>query len=97
MESVYVITEVNYGEVCWECDTLERLEIFKDKNKALERFNCIIKERVSRLCDNDDWVLENDTNIENVKVGDLIRFFHREQDNWNSYFEVQLHEVKIQD
>ena len=97
MESVYVITEINYGEVCWDCDALERLEIFKDKNKALERFNCIIKERVNQLCDDNGWVVDNETDIENINVGDTIRFFYDHQENWNSYFEVQLHEVKIQD
>lgn len=96
MESVYVITEINYGDLCVDCEVLEDMEVFKDKDKALERFNCIIKESVSRLCDNDDWVLDNETDIENVKVGDLIRFFHREQDNWSSYFEIQLNEIEIQ-
>ena len=99
MESVYVITEINYGEVCWECDTLADMEVFKDKDKALERFNYLIKGHIDTqgagTCGT--WVLDEEADIENIKVGDTIRFFYGVQDNWDSYFEVQLHEVKIQD
>ena len=99
MESVYVITEINYGDLAVDCDVLEDMEVFKDKDKALTRFKCIIKEHIDTqgagTCGT--WVLDEEDDIENIKVGDTIRFFYGVQDNWDSYFEVQLHEVKIQD
>ena len=96
MESVYVITEINYGDLAVDCDVLEDMEVFKDKDKALERFNCIIKEHIDTIC-TENWVLDEEDDIENINVGDIIRFFYDHQENWNSYFEVQIQEVKIQD
>lgn len=92
MKKVYVITEVNYGEICWENDTIEYMEIFEDEDKALEFYkNKVLEEKNYH----DNYVLDNECDIENIEVGDTIRFFYDRQENWDCYFEIKIEEVEL--
>lgn len=92
MKKVYVMTEVNYGELCWECDAIQDIKIFEDEYKALSFFKEKVLDEVNV---EDDFVLDEEDDITDLKVGDIIRFFRSYQENWNEYFEIKLEEVEI--
>lgn len=92
MKKVYVVTEINYGELTWECDTIQSMEVFEDEEKALEFF----KEKVlDEVKNSNNYVVDEEDDIENIKIGDIIRFFYKYQENWNCYFEIKLEEVEL--
>lgn len=89
MNKVYVLTEINYGDFCLDCDTLQQLKIFSKEEDLIN----YCKQQINNNLQ--DFHLDNNCNIDDIKVGDVIRFFWNYQDNWQSYFELILSEEEI--
>lgn len=89
MEKVYIVYEMNYGDLILECDAANILGVYKNHGAAIEK----VKELIKNTLDDGYYILDEERN--NIERDNYVRFFYKCQENWNDYFEICIEEKEI--
>lgn len=90
MEKVYIVYEMNYGDLVPECDAANILNVYKNYEAALEK----AKELIKNTLDDGYYILDEER--DNIERDNHVRFFYNHQENWNDYFEICIETKEVQ-
>ena len=99
---MYLVYEIMYGELLYECGATNIVGLYNTKELAQEK----VKQMVERYLSEDDWVLDEeddwvlDENIFKITtsgtyLNNSVRLFWKEQENWSCYFEIEIKEMEL--
>lgn len=87
---MYLVYESNYGELQYEGDATSIIGLYKTKDEALE----IVKREVENNKEY-NFVLDNEDIDSSIEKRGCLTMFYNYQENWNSYFEIIIEEIKV--
>lgn len=87
---MYLVYESLYGELQQECDATNIIGLYGTKEKALAKVNELIQAEINE----GQYVLDCDRN--KLEEDNYVRFFYKEQENWNWYYELFIEKLEVQ-
>lgn len=87
---MYLVYESNYGELQYECDATTIIGLYKTKEQAIE----VAKREVENNKEY-NFVVDSEDIDSIFEKRDYLIMFYNYQENWDSYFEIIIEEIKV--
>ena len=79
-----------YGELC-DKEKQEDIEVYDEEIVFEHEYCAVVQEEFKKWLDKDikaDYIIDNEQEEIDYKLGNKVRLFYGEQENWNNYIEM---------